>query len=121
RSDDLAVHEREKRLPGRAFDRRTQQDPAVRGEAIVRAWFEQERFAGENHQRLVEARAVTERQIVAVVTTDTVNACDIAHQLPYGDRPWLLRIRGNVRLDRRVEVEPRTIVKQGEGRCGDRF
>ena len=61
------------------------------------------------------------RHEVVVVTADAVDARDIAHQLARGDRPWLCGIRGDVPLDRRIEIDATPVVKQGDGRRGQRF
>src|SRR5688500_8372080 len=51
----------------------------------------------------------------AASTTALVDAGDVAHQLARGNRPPLLWIRGNVRLNRGIEIDAPALVKQGDG------
>ena len=60
-------------------------------------------------------------QVVVAVTADAVNSRDIAQQLARADRPGLLRIRGNVGLDRGIQVDAPAVVQQGHGRSRQRF
>ena len=61
------------------------------------------------------------RHGVVVVAADAVDAGDVAHQLARGDRPLLFRVRGNIALDRRIEIEAPPVVQKGGGNRRQRF
>ena len=61
---------------------------------------------------------MTDRHGVVVVAADAVDAGDVAHQLARGDRPLLFRIRGNIALNRRIEIESPPLVQKGGGDRG---
>ena len=84
---------------------------------------EPEPVTGEELDRLVEVRAVLGGHAVAVdvVAATAVDTRDVAHQLACGDRPWLLRIRRHIALNRRIEIEASPIVQKGGRNRRHRF
>ena len=90
---------------------------------MLRPGFEPELVTGEQLDRLVEVRAVLIGHTVAVevVAATAVNTRDVAHQLACGDRPLLLRIRRDVALNRRIEIQASPIVQKGGRNRRHRF
>src|SRR4029453_18817124 len=76
---------------------------------------------GEGRQRFVKTRALATGRVVVVVTADAVDAGDVAHQLARGHRPRLLWVRGDVSLNRDIEIDAPALVEQGDGSRGQRF
>jgi len=88
---------------------------------VLRPRLEQERVGGKQRHRFVEARTVFDRHGVVVVAADAMDARNVAHQLARGDRPLLFRVRRNIALDRRIEIEAPAVVQKGGGNRRQRF
>ena len=113
--EHLALHEASEWLSAGLLDHRAHQNPTVDRVARPGPRLEPERVTGEELDRLVEVRAVLGGHAVAVdvVAATAVDTRDVAHQLASGDRPWLLRIRWHIALNRHIEIEAPPIVQKG--------